>query len=759
METDEENMKEYFAILQQQRLLLKQAQTYKGQKPPASFKRSRSVLQRDFYLAALRTGMRNLMAQPHQVRSCFIGEAYPPCTMPLSSLVPIHIRDLKLETQHRGHVLIVRTFCEPDYLASVQNAIEDESGEVNRLAIYNLLPTTDPNAVLPKGAIVAIKEPYYKCTADGGVIVRVDHPTDFELLKPGHGMIPRGFNARIMQIGQTAMHLKDEANAKFSSGDFREAIEIYSDALDACDPGEDDDELRRDLHRNRAAANLRLGRYEPAMKDAMASLISAQDISEAAKALNLKALYRAGKAAYGLQDFAQAKRLFDQALELDGSHKETQIELTRTAKRIAEQENGEYDFSLMSKLAPRQHYFLDNASFLRRVKVVQTENRGRGLFATEALKPGDVIFVEKAFYVAHPNGGDTSVLFNVNTDRISVGVQGRCLYGIIDKLIWNPTLANKYADLWDGGKFGNNNDKEFKVIDGRAAVDTFRVQAIVELNSFGYRRDHCRGKKPQSDERLSSNESVGIWLQASYTNHSCISNATRAFIGDMMVVRASRDIPAGGEIFMAYHNPEKPLDERQKIFADHYGFQCACDLCRADGKVPKATLAKRARLRAEIDSFMTTFASQNGSRKNCSDSKKAEAKKLLKELRATYPKAQFERLPRLECLELGYWMAVSATGSIGNVQEKLADLLEILRDAGYFISIQGGNVTVDQTAAVHYNSVTHVAIYASQFLTVAGKRGAACALLVLAREAYIAMLGSDERFVKEFMLGCGIIGA
>jgi hypothetical protein len=42
--------------------------------------------------------------------------------------------------------------------------------------------------------------------------------------------------------------------------------------------------------------------------------------------------------------------------------------------------------------------------------------------------------------------------------------------------------------------------------------------------------------------------SCGIWTKASYLNHSCVSNARRAFIGNMMVVRATRDLAADTEL-------------------------------------------------------------------------------------------------------------------------------------------------------------------------------------------------------------------
>lgn len=38
-----------------------------------------------------------------------LRQPYPPCVEPLSSLKPIRLRDLKIETHHRGRILVVRT--------------------------------------------------------------------------------------------------------------------------------------------------------------------------------------------------------------------------------------------------------------------------------------------------------------------------------------------------------------------------------------------------------------------------------------------------------------------------------------------------------------------------------------------------------------------------------------------------------------------------------------------------------------------------
>lgn len=49
MAAEDGAMDQFFALLKQQKAVLKGAQAYKGQKPLASMKRSRSVLEREFY--------------------------------------------------------------------------------------------------------------------------------------------------------------------------------------------------------------------------------------------------------------------------------------------------------------------------------------------------------------------------------------------------------------------------------------------------------------------------------------------------------------------------------------------------------------------------------------------------------------------------------------------------------------------------------------------------------------------------------------
>ncbi|KAI6370623.1 hypothetical protein MCOR25_004167 [Pyricularia grisea] len=740
---EDKTLETYFALLQEQKARLNEALAHKGKKPPDSLRRSRQELEQEFAMIALRKNMQSLMGRRENIRSCFIGAAYTPCTVPLSSLKPIRLRDLRLEMQHRGRVLIVRAFCKPAKIASIQNAIEDEHGDVERLAIYNLPSTVEADAVLPLGAVVAIKEPYYKRTADGGLFVRVDHPSDFVPLRPDNSIIPERLATHKTRASPPVLRLKENGNAAFKKGNFETAIDLYSHALERT--GDGDDSLRRDLWRNRAAAYLRLGRCELAISDALASMVQLDSASKEANDLNIKALFRAGRAAYEMRDFYQAKKHFEGALELDGDHKETRVELSRTMKRLSEQESGRYDFPRMLKSVSMQHSQLDHASCLSRTKICQTENRGRGLFTTVPLNAGDVVFVEKAFLMAHRDGGDTSILINVNTDVISLGTHNLRLLGIIDKMTWNPSLAKKYLDLFDGGKFGN--EKEPKVVDGKVAVDTFRVQSIAELNGFGCPRLRSRDKERMKAEESDPDSSTGIWLHASYANHSCIPNATRAFIGDMMIVRATQDIPAGSEIFMGYMGLDKPFAEKQKRLKTSYGFECGCELCRAEAEVPPATAAKRHRLRQEIHSFLSANPLNASMSVKLTPREKAKAKRLLKEMQETYPDPHFARLPRPLCDDIGLCVAMCVSSQPRNA---LRAFLGVLRDSGYFVNFQGSRVAIDRRVAVQGEGAILAAMYASQCLTEIGNEDAASAMEALSEEIYTCVSGTEEGFMEEF---------
>ncbi|CAK7210829.1 hypothetical protein SBRCBS47491_000910 [Sporothrix bragantina] len=599
------------AQIKAQKLVLQQAKKHAGEPPPASDRRSRARLDREFSEWAAQLATISPGEMP--LASAFMAEAYPPSTASLSSLTPIYLADLRLETHHRGRVLIVRTFSQPNRMTAIQNAVEDVYGSVERLAVYNVLPTVKPEALLPKNTIVAIKEPYYKRTGDGGLFVRVDHPTDLAVLRAGDALMPQAW-APLVDRAVDVKALKRRGNREFGKKQWLLAEETYTEALDELgrsqyvndgvdDKDNDDHNLCKTLHRNRAAARLNLGRYELAREDALNSVIldSADRASDNdTVAANSKALYRAGQAAYFLGDYTQAQQHFQAAIDLYGdAETETKMETKvpteiidaarRIQQRLDEQATGLYDWPAIAAAVNKTNCRLDHASFLRQTRVdASVAGQGRGLFVTQDVRAGDVVFVEKALCVLHSDDYGPpftqQILMNVNSDRVTMGPHSLLLYNLTELLQWNPTLAEKYFDLHDG----RSGEKEkVVVVDGRAAIDTFRVQAIVELNAFACPRIASGTREEdimKQDGKEGLSQSMGIWRHASYMNHDCLPNVTRSFIGDLMIVRAVHDLKAGDELLTVYVAASESLDARQSHLR-HYGFTCQCALCITQQRV------------------------------------------------------------------------------------------------------------------------------------------------------------------------------
>lgn len=612
------------------------------------------------------------------------------------------------------------------------SAVEDENGNVDRVALYNFPINKSIDRILPKNTIVAIKEPYYTSIMDGGVLIRVDHPSDLIQLRSYSSFIPSGLvPVSIPRLSPT--ELKEKGIEVFKQCDWHAAVEYWSTALGL---KQDDEDLRQTLHRNRSQARIYLGHYELAVQDAMAAIIQGDHLSEKAKSQNAKSLYRAGRAAYELRDFLAAKRHFSQALENSSEDKDVLGQIHRTSRRLTEQIDGEYDFAAMSDSATKDHTILDHASFLSNTKVASAGDHGRGLFATKHLAPGNLILVEKAFQATFEKDvpKENYVIVDMREGQISIEKQAERVYSTIDKIIHNPRQASRYLDLCDGGKFQN---KVLRFVDGMATVDTFLVQAIDKLNGFDF-----PGIKSSKDGSGEKSIAAGIWLHVSHVNHSCIPNADRSFIGDMMVIRATRGIKAGEEICMSYLNPEHSYPERKERLSE-YGIDCDCPLCEVEKSMPAQVFSKRAKLVEEIKSFLSTDATGRASTLSAAAVKKAEM--LMTQLENTYPEEQYHHLPRLDCVHLSHWLC-----SVGGPPEaRIKRALRGLRNFGFFVEMNVNGITIDRSAAVVDSGIlAHPTIAASACLA-SGKIEAARQFQELRKEMYTILyaceVGLDDK--------------
>jgi hypothetical protein len=182
---------------------------------------------------------------------------------------------------------------------------------------------------------------------------------------------------------------------------------------------------------------------------------------------------------------------------------------------------------------------------------------------------------------------------------------------------------------------------------------------------------------------------AGIWLLASRINHSCVGNCRRAFIGDMQLVRATCDIPAGTELLFAYRSP-KPLEtyaETQEALKD-WGFTCGCALCLARKATTAATLQRRMMLRRDIDAALG-----DPNRKGFRADNFAKIKQYFKKFELTYHKAE-EAAGRQDLCET-YFALGAALLSINQPGNAIETIVKGLAALGFVIqtypSVGGGD--------------------------------------------------------------------
>jgi len=104
--------------------------------------------------------------------------------------------------------------------------------------------------------------------------------------------------------------------------------------------------------------------------------------------------------------------------------------------------------------------------------------------------------------------------------------------------------------------------------------------------------------QPVEEKEDNGFHTTGIWIQASYINHSCVPNARRSFIGDMQFVRTTCDIPMGTEIVFPYVVASSYNKRQQKL--KNWGFTCTCALCLDEKNTTKQIVKKRADLFGDL---------------------------------------------------------------------------------------------------------------------------------------------------------------
>ncbi|TVY18264.1 Histone-lysine N-methyltransferase SMYD3 [Lachnellula arida] len=567
-----------------------------------------------------------------------VGCPYPPCALSLHDLQPIKLSDLGMDTHHRGCVLSVRRVAPVVKLVAFSwTVVQDSSGETERLEI-SLHKSRHGQDILESGPAFEIKEPYFTLSDEGHPTLRVDHPSDIIQSSSETAHYIEAF------VTKTAQEYKEEGNAALKNRDLLRANANYTQGLRLVTTnGLAQEDFAYDLFRNRAHVNLALSRFDEAKTDAFASLTGRED----KKDLDSKAYFRAGCAAHGLGDFHEARRYFEEQQRLAPCDKAAAACLRKMESLLREQTICAYDFKRIKAGLLKGRPRVDAANFTSNVEIGDSF-AGRGLLANRRMESGEIIMVEKAFCVVWGNEGAlTAMTYDIRDDRIRVSPAGLCR-SIAQKLQDNPSMVEKVMDLYsDYQGLG----KQLIVRDSRPIIDTFQIHDIVARNAFAtgpaYSGDHNR----DAEDR---HESAGLWITASYLNHSCVPNAKRELFDDLMVLRATRSIDAREEITHSY-DESSDVDARSAALMKTWGFTCDCALCIVERADAPALRKKRQQLENEANVFIQRNDVIGAKRISI-----MKAQRLARAIDDTYDE-RYKGLPRMALRNIKHWVSGATT--------------------------------------------------------------------------------------------------
>lgn len=635
-----------------------------------------------------------------------IPKPYPPCVKALRDLEAINLAQLRTESHHPGKVLLAKlTGLYTVGHSSFYTAIQDANGECEEVKIPAFCMSYD-RSWPKKDAWVAIKEPYLTIDESMTQAIMVVHPSDIVFID----RLPQGLRPLRLLMStreapaKDAFECKQRGNGLLKSRDFVAAAASYSQGLELLKSAEDSttelQTLKRDLRRNRALANLSIRRFDEALEDAVAALTPASEATQAGQ--DARAFSRAGRAAYHLRRYEQGVYFFQEQAKLVSASEMAECEswLRRAESRVREQASGSYDLLALRDSSISHQPRIDAADYVSNVEIRDSPGRGRGLFATRDIAFGELILLEKAFCAVWTHEKESLLAYKFyvqNPDVPFLGMLG----------LWKETMQYARSNPSEAAKLiGLHGDypgtgKDLVTVDGTIVLDSFQVHDIVRQNSFGL--------DGSPDAPASETYSSGLFVKASHFNHSCVPNAARCFMGDLILVSATKEIAKDEEITISYGKTDS-YEERSKEMQEVWHFRCTCPLCEAESADTDNVRNRRGRLQKEAEAFLARHNLQPGPNNRFTRAIVTEAEQLFNKILATYDQNRHAGLPHLAAMGMSYWLVENAWSLNGADPRPLhARIAKHYKLLGYAVDMREGRVVAIRPIA---NSVVpHEFVY------------------------------------------------
>jgi len=278
-----------------------------------------------------------------------------------------------------------------------------------------------------------------------------------------------------------------------------------------------------------------------------------------------------------------------------------------------------------------------------------------------------------------------------------------------------------------------------------AHFSSFLVEAIRLKNAFSYfssQQLSSTSTTPRTSISSSKGELwAGLWARASLLNHSCTPNCARSFIGDMMILRAICDIPAGTELTHQYTSPEASFSAREDIFAGNWNFKCECRLCAAERNSEGTKHQQRIALVKQI----RDMATKHPQHQRIPDFAIRNIERLLAEAEALHEPTTYSSIPRLLLVHPTIWLT-TAHRSRREFSKVARYALEILRNFGFVEPLRDGTLRLDYERGIVNSEVFNALQYAMEAFRELGKGDLAAQFEMEARRLYGIIMGHGEGF-------------
>lgn len=178
-------------------------------------------------------------------------------------------------------------------------------------------------------------------------------------------------------------------------------------------------------------------------------------------------------------------------------------------------------------------------------------------------------------------------------------------------------------------------------------------------------------------------------------------------IGDMTIVRATRDIAADEEILAPYVVADADNAVTQQQYEKVWGFTCKCRICTLEPTTPEPQQKERQAAIAEARVFFESNSPASPTKASIT-----QAEQLFQKIEKTYDPQSFKDSPRLGLVDLGTWLcrAYQSTDAPKNL---LAAAEGVLRNLGFIVEIDGENVIVKREACHLEGSAIEAAMRAA----------------------------------------------